>query len=88
MQRLQSNTNIRIPIKQFGDPPTPRTMRFMGGKGGYFQKWFSGGLDRDEILEWREEEQKGVETGKLKLPRREHGATIIQLDEELLELCD
>jgi hypothetical protein len=37
---LLSNKNIRIPTnnKNSGTPPTPRTMRFLVGKGGYFEK--------------------------------------------------
>jgi hypothetical protein len=35
---LLSNTNMRIPTpKKFGDPPTPRTMTYLGGQGGYFE---------------------------------------------------
>jgi hypothetical protein len=37
---LLNYKNISIPInnKKFREPPTPRTVIFLGGKGGYFEK--------------------------------------------------
>jgi hypothetical protein len=34
-----------------GPPPTPRTMRFLGGKGGYFEKLSNGSKTSDMTSE-------------------------------------
>jgi hypothetical protein len=49
---LLSNKNIRIPTpKKFLGPPTPRTMRFLGGKGGYLEKLSNGSKTSDMTSE-------------------------------------
>jgi hypothetical protein len=60
LHRLLSNKNIRIPTpKKLGTPPTPRTIRFFGGKGGYFEKLSKGFETSDMTLEGLGEVFKG-----------------------------
>ena len=42
---------------------------------------------RDEIIEWRDEEQEWVEIGKMKMARGYHAVTTIQLDNPAMEHC-
>jgi hypothetical protein len=41
----------------------------------------------DDILEWLDEEQEWVLIGKMRMSRSEHGASIIDLDDEAMEYC-
>ena len=51
---------------------------------------FAGGTDgpyRDEIMAWLDDEQEWVETGKMKIARRFHAVTTIQMDDEAMAHC-
>ena len=61
MHGLLGNKNIRIPTnnKNFGDPPNPRTMQFLGGKGEYFENLSKGSKTYDMTSEGLGEVFKG-----------------------------
>ena len=50
----------------------------------------TGGEDstyRNEIIAWRDEEQKWEETGKMKVARYYHAVTTIKMDDPAMEFC-
>jgi len=45
------------------------------------------GSQRDAILAWLDDEQKWVESGKMKMARDQHAVSTIQLDDPVMEFC-
>jgi len=74
--------------------PLPRPLFMMGSVTMDSVVYFTGGTEnylsfqeyRDEILAWIDE--AWVEVGKMKLARRYHAATFIQMDDGLMQHCN
>jgi len=72
--------------------PLPRILVAMRAVTVQGVLYLTGGCDesykyRDEVIAWMDKEQEWVETGRMKVGRRLHALTTIQMDDPAMEYC-